>query len=59
LVGRVSWWRLVLMPVLGAAITIAVIAEATTSAQVVGLIWLGIGLVVVSVQLGRRVSADG
>ncbi|MEU1214076.1 APC family permease [Streptomyces sp. NPDC005791] len=52
--GPPSWWRHVLMPVVGAAILVAVILEATTSAQLVGLCWLGIGLVVLAVQWGRR-----
>ncbi|MEV7791526.1 APC family permease [Streptomyces sp. NPDC087512] len=52
---RVSWWRHVLVPVLGAAITVAVIVEASGTAQVVGAIWLVIGLVVLAVQ-GRRRS---
>ncbi|MBO0516706.1 APC family permease [Streptomyces beijiangensis] len=56
--GHFSWWRHVLVPVVGAAITIAVIVEATGSAQVVGAIWLAIGLVVLAVQLRRHVSAD-
>ncbi|MFE4455108.1 APC family permease [Streptomyces sp. NPDC056796] len=54
--GPPSWWRHVLMPVVGAAILIAVILEATTSAQLVGLCWLGIGLVVLAVQWGRRAA---
>ncbi|MFC9248474.1 APC family permease [Streptomyces sp. NPDC057136] len=57
--GPPSWWRHVLMPVVGAAVLIAVIVEATTSAQVVGLCWLGIGLVVLAVQWGRRSGPDG
>ncbi|MFF8877474.1 APC family permease [Streptomyces flaveolus] len=56
--GPVSWWRHVLVPVLGAAITIAVIVEASRTAQVVGAIWLAIGLVVLAVQ-GRRRSRAG
>ncbi|MFJ9622166.1 APC family permease [Streptomyces sp. NPDC101181] len=48
--GPPVWWKHVLMPVLGAGILIAVIVEATTSAQVVGLCWLGVGLVVLAVQ---------
>ncbi|MER7717838.1 APC family permease [Streptomyces flaveolus] len=56
--GPVSWWRHVLVPVLGAAITIAVIVEASGTAQVVGAIWLAIGLVVLAVQ-GRRRSRVG
>ncbi|MCX5410370.1 APC family permease [Streptomyces sp. NBC_00059] len=54
--GPPSWWRHVLMPVVGAAILVAVILEATTSAQLVGVCWLGIGLVVLAVQWGRRAA---
>ncbi|MEU9217479.1 amino acid transporter [Streptomyces ambofaciens] len=51
----VSWWRHLLVPVLGAAITVAVIVEASRTAQVVGAIWLVVGLVVLAVQWrGRR-----
>ncbi|MEU8708475.1 APC family permease [Streptomyces sp. NPDC048565] len=52
--GPPSWWRHVLMPVVGAGVLIAVIVEATTSAQLVGVCWLGVGLVVFAVQWGRR-----
>ncbi|MFF2507393.1 APC family permease [Streptomyces sp. NPDC058067] len=52
--GAFSWWRHVLVPVLGAAVTVAVIVEASGTAQVVGAIWLGMGLVVVVAQRGRR-----
>lgn len=52
--GPPSWWRHVLMPVVGAVVLVVVILEATTSAQLVGLCWLGIGLVVLAVQWGRR-----
>ncbi|MFH9571252.1 APC family permease [Streptomyces sp. NPDC017230] len=56
--GPVSWWRHVLIPVLGAAITVAVIVEASRAAQVVGAIWLVVGLVVLAVQArGRRAAA--
>ncbi|MBK6016166.1 APC family permease [Streptomyces sp. MBT53] len=55
--GPVVWWRHVLVPVLGAAITIAVIVEASGTAQVVGAIWLAVGLVVLAVQ-GSRNKAD-
>ncbi|AEY91416.1 amino acid permease [Streptomyces hygroscopicus subsp. jinggangensis 5008] len=57
--GRWSWWRHVLVPVLGAAITVAVIAEAAGSAQVVGAVWLVIGLLVLAGQRGRRDVPDG
>ncbi|MFE1024148.1 APC family permease [Streptomyces sp. NPDC058818] len=53
--GTVTWWRHALIPALGAAITIAVIVEASRTAQVVGAIWLVVGLVVLAVQArGRR-----
>lgn len=55
--GPPSWWRHVLMPVVGAGVLIAVIVEATTSAQVVGACWLAVGLVVLAVQGGRRAAA--
>ncbi|MET8831097.1 APC family permease [Streptomyces sp. NPDC004610] len=51
--GPVSWWRHVLMPVIGAAITIAVIVAASGTAQVVGAIWLAVGVGVLVVQRGR------
>ncbi|MFJ9537796.1 APC family permease [Streptomyces sp. NPDC101225] len=49
--GAVSWWRHVVIPVLGAVITVAVIVEASWTAQVVGTIWLAAGLVTL---LARR-----
>lgn len=52
--GAVSWWRHLLVPLLGAAITIAVIVEAAGSAQVVGAVWLAVGLVVLFAQRARR-----
>ncbi|MFG2428480.1 APC family permease [Streptomyces sp. NPDC048590] len=54
--GPPSWWRHVLVPVVGAAVLVAVILEATTSAQLVGVCWLGIGLVVLALQWGRRAA---
>ncbi|MGW7054921.1 APC family permease [Streptomyces sp. NPDC054887] len=61
--GPPVWWRHVLLPVLGAAVAVAVIVEASGTAQAVGAVWLAVGLVVVFVQRGRRtgrgVSADG
>ncbi|WP_447039639.1 APC family permease [Streptomyces sp. DSM 118878] len=53
--GLFSWWRHGLVPVLGAVITVAVIWEAAGSAQVVGAVWLVVGLAVLLVQRGRRV----
>ncbi|WNI22719.1 APC family permease [Streptomyces sp. ITFR-16] len=52
--GPPSWWRHVVMPVVGAGVLIAVIVEATGSAQVVGACWLAVGLVVLAVQRGHR-----
>ncbi|MDX3054216.1 APC family permease [Streptomyces sp. NE06-03E] len=54
--GPPSWWRHIMVPVVGAGVLVAVILEATTSAQLVGLCWLGIGLVVLAVQWGRRTA---
>ncbi|MFJ7893227.1 APC family permease [Streptomyces violaceoruber] len=56
--GRVIWWRHLLVPVLGAAITIAVIVEASGTAQVVGAIWLAVGLVVLAAQWRGRRGAE-
>ncbi|MFI6060516.1 APC family permease [Streptomyces sp. NPDC051286] len=52
--GPPSWWRHVLVPVVGAGVLVAVIAEAAASAQVVGVFWLAVGLVVLALQFGRR-----
>ncbi|MFJ9827659.1 APC family permease [Streptomyces sp. NPDC101160] len=52
--GPPRWLPHVVAPVVGAAILIAVIVEAAPSAQVVGVIWLGVGLVVLAMQGARR-----
>lgn len=57
--GPWSWWRHVLVPVLGAAITVAVIVEAAGVAQVVGAVWLVTGLLVLVGQRGRREASAG
>ncbi|MET8561337.1 APC family permease [Streptomyces flaveolus] len=57
--GRWSWWRHVLVPVAGAAITVTVVAEAAGLAQVVGAAWLATGLLVLAAQRGRRELPDG
>ncbi|MFE3369175.1 APC family permease [Streptomyces sp. NPDC059173] len=58
--GPPVWWRHVLVPVVGAGVLVAVIVEATASAQVVGLCWLGVGLVVLAVQgTGRQRGTGG
>ncbi|MYS65371.1 amino acid permease, partial [Streptomyces sp. SID5473] len=45
--------RHLVVPVVGAAILIAVMVEAATAAQVVGVVWLGVGLVVLAVRWER------
>ncbi|MGW4160738.1 APC family permease [Streptomyces sp. NPDC004788] len=52
--GPPRWLPHVVAPVVGAAILVAVIVEAAPSAQVVGVIWLGVGLVVLAMQGARR-----
>ncbi|MFB7262454.1 APC family permease [Streptomyces nojiriensis] len=52
--GPPNWWKHLVMPVLGAAVTVAVIFEASWTAQLVGAVWLAAGLVVLLVQRGRR-----
>lgn len=51
--GPPNWLKHVVLPLIGAAVLVAVIVEAAGSAQVVGAIWLGVGLVVLVAQ-GRR-----
>ncbi|WP_411114327.1 APC family permease [Streptomyces sp. 029-5] len=51
--GPVRWFVHVVLPVIGAAILIAVIVEAAGSARLAGAIWLAVGLVVLLVQRGR------
>lgn len=57
--ARPSPVRHVLMPLLGLAITVAVIVEAAASAQFVGLAWLVAGLVVLAVQGAARGGSVG
>ncbi|MFJ1745320.1 APC family permease [Streptomyces sp. NPDC088116] len=51
--GPPSWFAHVVLPVTGAAILVAVMVEATSTAQIVGAIWLAVGLVVLFAQRGR------
>ncbi|MFD3488518.1 APC family permease [Streptomyces sp. NPDC058665] len=51
--GRPRIMAHVVLPVVGAAVLVAVIVEAAGTAQVVGAIWLAIGLVVLAVQWRR------
>ncbi|MFE5536762.1 APC family permease [Streptomyces sp. NPDC056492] len=57
--GAPVWWKHLLLPVLGAAVTVAVIVEAAWTAQVVGAVWLAAGLTVLAVQGTRRNGAGG
>ncbi|MFI9060654.1 APC family permease [Streptomyces sp. NPDC053429] len=52
--GAPNWWPHLVVPVLGAAVTIAVIVEAAWTAQLVGAVWLVVGLGVLVAQRGRR-----
>ncbi|MFD7666869.1 APC family permease [Streptomyces sp. NPDC059788] len=52
--GRPSVVKHVLVPVLGLGVVVAVVVEASGTAQTVGLAWLVVGLVVLAVQYGRR-----
>ncbi|MFE0378009.1 APC family permease [Streptomyces inhibens] len=51
--------RHVVVPLLGLAVVIAVVVEASATAQVVGGVWLVVGLVVLAVQYGRRGRRTG
>lgn len=51
---RPSVLKHVLVPVLGLGVVVAVVVEASRTAQIVGAAWLVAGLVVLGVQYGRR-----
>ncbi|GLF94432.1 APC family permease [Streptomyces yaizuensis] len=51
--GPPRWGRHLVVPVLGAVILVAVIVTASGTAQVVGVVWLGVGLVVLALLWGR------
>ncbi|MFF3020401.1 APC family permease [Streptomyces sp. NPDC057939] len=59
--GPVNWWKHLVVPALGAVVTVAVIVEASWEAQVVGAVWLAVGLGVLVAQRGRRAGerSDG
>jgi amino acid transporter len=59
--GSRDWLRHLVCPLLGFAILLYVVINAKVAAQVLGFIWLGIGLVVllVGVATGRRPSLAG
>lgn len=52
--GEPIWWKHLLLPLLGAAVTVAVIVEAAPAAQVVGAVWLAVGLCVLYAQRSRH-----
>ncbi|MCB5166884.1 APC family permease [Streptomyces bambusae] len=55
--GRPVFWRHVAVPVLGAGVSLAIIAGAAPSARVVGAVWLLLGLLVLALQRRRRAPA--
>ncbi|MER5932838.1 APC family permease [Streptomyces sp. NPDC002054] len=57
--GPPSRWKHLVVPVLGAAVTVAVIVEAAWTAQLVGALWLAVGLGVLFAQRGRRAVPPG
>ncbi|MEU3913084.1 APC family permease [Streptomyces sp. NPDC029721] len=57
--GPPRWVRHLVVPVLGAAVTVAVIVEASPTAQVVGAVWLAVGLGVLFFQRGRTGAGAG
>ncbi|WP_420079743.1 APC family permease [Streptomyces sp. JL4002] len=57
--GPPNWCKHLVAPVLGAAVTVAVIVEASPVAQLLGAVWLAAGLLVLAVQRGRRGAGGG
>ncbi|MEU9988446.1 APC family permease [Streptomyces sp. NPDC048045] len=57
--GPVSWWRHVLVPVVGAGITVTVIVAASGAAQAVGAAWLLLGLLVLAGRRGQGAEGFG
>ncbi|MFF7294745.1 amino acid permease [Streptomyces sp. NPDC008265] len=57
--GPPNWWKHLVAPVLGAAVTVAVIVEASPVAQLLGAVWLAAGLLLLVVQRGRRGAGGG
>ncbi|MFB9238649.1 APC family permease [Plantactinospora siamensis] len=48
--GSRDWWRHLIVPVIGFAILLYVVINARVAAQVLGFIWLGIGVIVLVVR---------
>lgn len=57
--GAPNWLKHLVIPVLGAAVTITVIVEASWTAQLVGAVWLLVGLGILVAQRGRRAEGRG
>ncbi|QKW21371.1 APC family permease [Kitasatospora sp. NA04385] len=57
--GSRDWLRHAVVPLLGVAVLVAVVVEAAHTAQVVGAVWLAVGLVVLFAQRGRGVAEGG
>ncbi|MGY4984359.1 APC family permease [Streptomyces nigrescens] len=57
--GPPSVLRHAVVPLLGLAVVVAVVVEASATAQLVGGVWLVAGLVVLAVQHGGRARAGG
>jgi Na+/proline symporter len=53
-----DWWRHLLVPVIGFAILLYVLINAQLAAQTVGLIWLGVGIVLLVVLLSTGREAE-
>ncbi|MFD3539495.1 APC family permease [Streptomyces sp. NPDC058662] len=51
--GAPHWGKHLVAPLLGAVVTVAVIVEASWTAQLVGAVWLAVGLALLFVQRGR------
>ncbi|MBB2912135.1 amino acid transporter [Streptosporangium becharense] len=59
--GSRDWWRHLIAPVIGFAILVYVVINASIAAQTLGLLWLGIGLVLLAVSYasGHRPTLAG
>jgi amino acid transporter len=59
--GSRDWWRHLIVPVLGFLILLYVVINANIAAQVLGFVWLGIGVIVLAVfyATGRRPALAG
>jgi amino acid transporter len=59
--GSRDWWRHLVVPVIGFLILLYVVINAKVAAQVLGFVWLGIGLVVLAFfyATGRRPELAG